>query len=417
MTDKELADQADFHFRRTTISYPEWVKRKNAGRYVPADGSGTEWGKAFAALNQIQGTADPPPPAPYTVAQNVVGGGGAVSGTFGWAATPSDLAATNKVEFLVDDVVKATDTAEPYSCSLDTTTLTNGAHTWIVKATASDGRVATDTQTVTTDNPAVPPPPPAGVYILAWDTYADVPAKYGSDTPYVRVKDVTLATMPPGVTTCMEILADGSDSTSNTGDGTYLLNVGGSPEAWITEGAETWESFYMAVPDGTNPAFPGTWKHSVISSGWNAFYEYHEPGIAPRSTILGAWGSDPPVWQLAVAGGSTSSPTDVWVRGPQIVHNKWLRFLFHWRWSRQNAGYCEAWIDGVPWVTRTSQNVVASWGGPAVADNYPNAWNVNGATRGGYFEIGHYRGPSRTDVEKTYLAKIRVASTRELALA
>jgi hypothetical protein len=63
MTDKELADQADFHFRRTTISYPEWVKRKNAGRYVPADGSGTEWGKAFAALGQI-GTVTEPPPDP-----------------------------------------------------------------------------------------------------------------------------------------------------------------------------------------------------------------------------------------------------------------------------------------------------------------------------------------------------------------
>jgi hypothetical protein len=64
MTDKELADQAEYHFRRTTISYPEWVKRKNAGRYVPADGSGTEWGKAFAALDQIGTVVEPPPPPP-----------------------------------------------------------------------------------------------------------------------------------------------------------------------------------------------------------------------------------------------------------------------------------------------------------------------------------------------------------------
>lgn len=62
MTDRELAAQADAHLRRTTVSYPEWVKRKAAGRYSPTDGSGTEWGKAFAALGKI-GTAAPPPPS------------------------------------------------------------------------------------------------------------------------------------------------------------------------------------------------------------------------------------------------------------------------------------------------------------------------------------------------------------------
>lgn len=64
MTDRELAVQVEYHLRRTTISYPEWVKRKNEGRYKPPDGSGTEWGKAFASLAQIGVVVEPPPPPP-----------------------------------------------------------------------------------------------------------------------------------------------------------------------------------------------------------------------------------------------------------------------------------------------------------------------------------------------------------------
>jgi hypothetical protein len=58
MTDQERAAAAEAALKRTTVSYPEWVKRKNAGRYNPKDGSTTEWGKAFTHLAQI-GTVAP----------------------------------------------------------------------------------------------------------------------------------------------------------------------------------------------------------------------------------------------------------------------------------------------------------------------------------------------------------------------
>ena len=57
MTDRELAALAEQALKRTTVSYPEWVKRKTAGRY-PAGGANTEWGKAFNYLAQI-GKASP----------------------------------------------------------------------------------------------------------------------------------------------------------------------------------------------------------------------------------------------------------------------------------------------------------------------------------------------------------------------
>lgn len=63
MTDKELRDQAVAYLRATTISFPLWVQKVAAGIYTPPDGSGTNWGKALAALDQIGKAAPPPPPA------------------------------------------------------------------------------------------------------------------------------------------------------------------------------------------------------------------------------------------------------------------------------------------------------------------------------------------------------------------
>jgi hypothetical protein len=66
MTDAQLRDAAVVALKATTISYPEWVKRVNAGRYTPKDGSGTQWGKAFAALEQIGLAVPPTPPSSRT---------------------------------------------------------------------------------------------------------------------------------------------------------------------------------------------------------------------------------------------------------------------------------------------------------------------------------------------------------------
>ena len=64
MTDAELRDQAVAALEATTITYPAWVKKVADGKYSPKDGSGTYWGKAFAALAQIGVTPPPPPPPP-----------------------------------------------------------------------------------------------------------------------------------------------------------------------------------------------------------------------------------------------------------------------------------------------------------------------------------------------------------------
>lgn len=65
MTDAEHRDAAWLALTQTTISYPEWVKRRDAGRYP--DITKTKWWQAFDHLSKIADdppVAGPTPPAP-----------------------------------------------------------------------------------------------------------------------------------------------------------------------------------------------------------------------------------------------------------------------------------------------------------------------------------------------------------------
>lgn len=63
VTDAELRDAADAAFRKTTISYPQWLKNVAAGKY-PASGPPSQWGIAFQNLEQIAAAPIPTPPPP-----------------------------------------------------------------------------------------------------------------------------------------------------------------------------------------------------------------------------------------------------------------------------------------------------------------------------------------------------------------
>jgi hypothetical protein len=65
------------------------------------------------------------------------------SGTITLAATASDNVGVAKVEFLVDGVLKGTDTASPYSMTLDSTTLANASHSLVARAYDAAGNVGT----------------------------------------------------------------------------------------------------------------------------------------------------------------------------------------------------------------------------------------------------------------------------------
>lgn len=105
----------------------------------------------------------PPPPTTYTVAQSVTQGQ-ALSGYVAWSAVPSDVPGTAKVEFFINGNIAHTEGLTPYEFGgdgqkLNTANLPNGSHTLSVKATATDGRVATASAVVNVSNIIVVPTP------------------------------------------------------------------------------------------------------------------------------------------------------------------------------------------------------------------------------------------------------------------
>jgi hypothetical protein len=110
-----------------------------------ASGSGTAYSKATEVV------ADS-----FAVTQSIAEGA-ILSATVSWSASPSGKAAA-KVDFSVDGKVVATDASAPFSISLDTTSLADGAHVFAVAATAGDGETATSSAGATVANAPVAEP-------------------------------------------------------------------------------------------------------------------------------------------------------------------------------------------------------------------------------------------------------------------
>ncbi|MDE3246184.1 MAG: M4 family metallopeptidase, partial [Acidobacteriota bacterium] len=121
--------------------------------------SGTSATPYNLALTYTGGT--PPPPSDTTPPTASASESG-TSGTITLSATATDNVGVTKVEFYVDGVLKGTDTASPYTMTLDSTTLTNATHSLVAKAYDAAGNVGTSTAVSFTINNTTPPPPPPG---------------------------------------------------------------------------------------------------------------------------------------------------------------------------------------------------------------------------------------------------------------
>ncbi len=85
---------------------------------------------------------------PPTASASVAG----TSGTITLSATATDNVAVTKVEFVVDGVLRGSDTTSPYSLAFDSTALTNGGHTLVAKAYDAAGNVGSSTGVAFTVN-------------------------------------------------------------------------------------------------------------------------------------------------------------------------------------------------------------------------------------------------------------------------
>ena len=92
-----------------------------------------------------------------------ISNGQVLTGTVTWTAQVGG-GTVNRVDFVVDGSVKNTSSSSPYTYSLDTTKLTNGAHTFGVTAYPTPGKgqssSASVSATVSNASSSPPPPPP-----------------------------------------------------------------------------------------------------------------------------------------------------------------------------------------------------------------------------------------------------------------
>jgi hypothetical protein len=98
-----------------------------------------------------------PAPVAIAVASQSLADGQTIQGTVTWQAQTAGPVA--RVEFLVDDGVRGSATAVPWSYTWDTSSEAPGQHTVVVRAVAVDGRVAEARATVTVAAPAPAPSP------------------------------------------------------------------------------------------------------------------------------------------------------------------------------------------------------------------------------------------------------------------
>ena len=90
--------------------------------------------------------------------------GASVKDTVAVTATATDNIAVTKVEVLVDNAVKSTLTAAPYTYQLNTASLSNGSHTVSVKAYDAAGNVSAVSTSITVSNgDTTAPSAPAGL--------------------------------------------------------------------------------------------------------------------------------------------------------------------------------------------------------------------------------------------------------------
>ena len=186
-------------------------------------------------------------------------------------ATTSDAVGVTKVEFLVDGVLKSTDTTSPYSSSWDTTTYTNAAHTLQAKAYDNANNIGNSAIiTVNVDNAAPTvsiTAPAAGAYLRGPSVSVTATASDTGGSGMSKVEfslDTTIlstdTTSPYGFTL----------NTTTASDGSHTI----SAKAYDVAGNTTTATIPVTV-DNTAPSVPtglaaAVINYSKINLSWSA---------------------------------------------------------------------------------------------------------------------------------------------------
>jgi hypothetical protein len=217
-----------------------------ARAYDAAGNSASSTAVSFSVSNTV----------PDTTAPTVTAAESGTSGTITLSATASDNAGVAKVEFLVDGVLKGTDTTSPYSMTLDSTTLTNASHSLVAKAYDAANNVGTSAAVAFTVNNAtstqfneVESNGTVGTANTVATSFATIVGTMGNTTD----KDYFKLGLAAGEK--IKIVMSGGPSTSdydlylvNASDGTLVSSTGGTNAETVTwTNGATAQSVYAKV--------------------------------------------------------------------------------------------------------------------------------------------------------------------------
>jgi hypothetical protein len=325
------------------------------------------------------------------------------------AASASDDKGVASVKFSLGSTVVATDTASPYTCTIDTTKFANGTYNLAAVATDTNGATATATRTVTVSNAS------SGGGTGGAISSSDILLQAQAGIAFSQQGGYTGAVMGtyPEVNTIPESGINGPRLSNGetlrlgkqldpAGSGKQALAFQLSPSDPVTSGSKRSEFEFPAnvqmdkvywvaysayvydwgtLPSGDESLF-GTQVHSSRT----------DLGLSPAFTVATFDGR---TMRISVQYSNSSSPTTgntVTIKYPDwaqpgiaIPFGRWVDFVFKFRESTSSSGFLQAWIDGTQVVNYSGR---LGYDTPGYLD---------------YFKFGYYNWSSFNSSRKVLL--------------
>jgi hypothetical protein len=261
-------------------------------------------------VSQGTSTGDTTPP---TVSASETG----TSGIITLNANANDNVSVSKVEFYIDSILKSTATAAPYSLSVNSSTLVNGAHSYVAKAYDAANNVGTSsTVNFNVNNVMVDTTPPTvSASEIGTSGTITLSATANDNVGVSKVElyvdgglKSTLTSVPYSMTLNSTTLANGShtlvakayDAVNNIGTSTtvnFSTNNTVSKQLIINGGFESGAGSWTATSgvisnDTTQTARAGTykaWLNGYGAAHVDSLYQQIAIPSASTSTILSFW--------------------------------------------------------------------------------------------------------------------------------
>ncbi len=291
----------------TTLSGNTYTVTPTTGNHfyyaVVTQDNGTQLYSAPVWVNQGTGSGDTTPP---TVSASESG----TSGTITLSATASDNVGVSKVEFYIDGNLQATDTASPYSTTVNSTTLTNGSHSLTAKAYDAAGNVGT------------------------------------SSAVNFTISNSTSDTTPPTVSA-----SESGTSGTITLSATASDNVGVVKVEFYIDGALNATDTASPYSTTVNSTTLANGSHSLVAKAYDA-----ANNVGTSSTVNFTISNTTTQTELITNGGFESGTTG-WTATSGVITNA--------SGEAAHAGTYKAWLDG--YGTATTDTVVQSVAIPSTA--------------------------------------------------